>query len=154
MHKFINSSLAILFLLFVGSTVAQQWSDTQKEIWKTVEEYWSVNENKNLEGYMSYFDESYKGWMYNEEKPRNKKETTTSIKDAYEKAKDDTWKSTLTPLEIWVNGDFAFVDYTYSMSVTSKDSKITNSSGRWTDILKKKGDKWVIVGDHGGDTSK
>ena len=23
--------------------------------------------------------------------------------------------------------------------------------GRWTDIVMKKGDKWVLVGDHGGE---
>jgi hypothetical protein len=26
--------------------------------------------------------------------------------------------------------------------------------GRWTDILMKQGDKWVMIGDHGGRTSK
>jgi ketosteroid isomerase-like protein len=141
-------------MLFVGSTAAQQWSDTQKEIWENAEKYYSMVENKNLDGFLSYFDDSFKGWAYDLEKPESLKERTEGIKDFFEKAKDETWKITLTPLEIWASGDFAFVDYTYTWTTTSKDGKVTTSSGRWTDILKKKGNKWVMVGDHGGQTSK
>lgn len=156
MQKFINGSLAILFLfmLFAGSSNAQQWSDTQKGVWKNVEKYWSMYDNKDLKGFLSYVDDSYNGWEYTSEKPMNKKASEKSLMEAMEKAKDNTMKSTITPLEIWVSGDFAYVDYTYTMAVTTKDGKTTNSSGRWTDILKKKGNKWIMVGDHGGQTSK
>jgi ketosteroid isomerase-like protein len=156
MQKFINGSLVILFLLtfFAGSASAQQWSDTQKEIWKNVETYWSMYDNKNLEGFLSYVDDSYKGWEYDAEKPMSKKESEKTLKASFEKAKGSTMKSKVTPLEIWISGDFAYVDYTYTMSTTSKDGKTTNSSGRWTDILKKKGNKWVMVGDHGGEVTK
>ena len=34
------------------------------------------------------------------------------------------------------------------------DGKEKPSEGRWTDILMKQGDKWVLIGDHGGKTSK
>jgi len=30
--------------------------------------------------------------------------------------------------------------------------KEKSSQGRWTDILKKEGDKWLLIGDHGGPT--
>lgn len=156
MQKFIRSFLAILFLfmLFVGSGTAQQWSDTQKAIWGNVEKYNSLADNKDLDGFLKYFDDSYKGWSYDSEKPMNKTEITKSLKEEFEKGKDNTTKSTLTPLEIWVSGDMAFVDYTYSRTITSKDGKIEIKSGRWTDILKKKADRWVMVGDHGGEILK
>lgn len=156
MQKFINSSLAIIFLfvLFMGNSVAQQWSETQKEIWKNVEKYNSLSDNKDLAGFLKYFDDSYIGWEYSSEKPMNKTDITKAIKEESAKNKDKTFKTTLTPLEIWVNGDMAFADYTYSSTITSKDGKIENKSGRWTDILKKKADKWVMVGDHGGEILK
>lgn len=150
----ISFLIVALFLLFVGSGVAQQWSETQKEIWKNVEKYNSLSDNKDLDGFMKYFDDSYKGWQYSAEKPRNRTETSKAIKEDYDKNKDKTFKTTLTPLEIWVGGDMAFVDYTYSTTITSKDGKIEKESGRWTDILKKKGDRWVMVGDHGGKIEK
>lgn len=156
MQKFIKGSSAVLFMfvLFVGSGVAQQWSETQKEIWGNVEKYNALDDNKDLDGFLKYFDDSYKGWSYDTEKPMNKTEVTKAIKEDYEKGKDKTFKTTLTPLEIWVNGDIAFVHYNFSRNITSKDGKIEKKSGRWTDILTKKGDKWVLVGDHGGNIAK
>jgi len=150
----ISSLLVVLFILFVGSGVAQQWTETQKEIWGNVEKYWALDDSKNLDGFLNYFDDSYKGWSYDTEKPMNKTEVTKAIKEDYEKGKDNTFKSTLTPLEIWVKGDIAFVHYNFLRNITLKDGKTENKSGRWTDILMKKGDKWVLVGDHGGNIEK
>jgi len=156
MQKFINSSLAILFLfvLFMGNSVAQQWNEAQKEVWGNVEKYWSLDDSKDLDGFLKYFDDSYKGWSYDSEKPMNKTEVTKAIKEDYEKQRDKTLKATLTPLEIWVNGDMAFVHYSFTRQITEVTGKLENTSGRWTDILKKKGDKWVLVGDHGGRIDK
>jgi len=61
---------------------------------------------------------------------------------------------TITPARIWVNGNFAYVHYYYSEVNEGADGKPMPESGRWTDILMKKGTKWVMVGDHGGKTSK
>ena len=33
----------------------------------------------------------------------------------------------------------------------NSEGKPTTEKGRWTDILMKKGDKWMLVGDHGGE---
>lgn len=150
----ISSLLVVLFLLFVGRGVAQQWTETQKEIWGNVEKYWALDDVKDLDGFLKYVDDSYKGWSYDAEKPMNKTEVTKAIKEDYEKSKDKTYKSTLTPLEIWVNGDIAFVHYNFSRNITLKDGKTEKSSGRWTDILEKRGNKWVLIGDHGGNIVK
>ena len=150
----ISLLIVVLVLLFVGSGVAQQWSETQKEIWGNVEKYWQLDDNKDLASFLKYFDDSYIGWSYDTEKPLNKTEITKAIKEDYEKEKGKTFKTTLTPLEIWVNGDMAFVHYTFLRNIKSKDGNTEKSSGRWTDILKKKADKWLLVGDHGGKVVK
>ncbi len=62
---------------------------------------------------------------------------------------------TITPLTIWVKGDFAYVHYYYSESDKNNDTgKREHNSGNWTDILMKSNGKWVLIGDHGGRTSK
>jgi hypothetical protein len=33
------------------------------------------------------------------------------------------------------------------------EGKENNESGRWTDILLKQGDKWVMIGDSGGSSA-
>ena len=52
----------------------------------------------------------------------NKTEVTKAIKEDYEKQRDKTLKATLTPLEIWVNGDMAYVHYSFT--------KITEVTGK------------------------
>jgi ketosteroid isomerase-like protein len=61
---------------------------------------------------------------------------------------------TITPVTIWVNGNFAYVHYFYTSVNVNKDGKRNWEKGRWTDILTKKDGKWIMVGDHGGKTSK
>ena len=66
------------------------------------------------------------------------------------------WNSRVKPEDtVFFLGDFAFVNYFYNQIEKSKEtSKETPSMGKWTDILMKKGGKWILVGDHGGRTSK
>jgi ketosteroid isomerase-like protein len=60
----------------------------------------------------------------------------------------------ISPVAIQVYGSFAFVHYYYNGLVKDAEGKDKASSGRWTDILTKQGDRWVVIGDHGGQTSK
>jgi len=53
---------------------------------------------------------------------------------------------------IKVHGDFAFAHYYYASLYQEKKGEEEVSQGRWTDILKKEGDKWLLIGDHGGET--
>ncbi len=50
-------------------------------------------------------------------------------------------------------GNVAIVHYYYSTLIKNVEGKERNRSGRWTDILMKQGDKWVLIGDSGGRTS-
>jgi ketosteroid isomerase-like protein len=61
---------------------------------------------------------------------------------------------TITPARVWVNGDFAYVHYYYTQVTEGVDGKPNTEKGRWTDILMKKGGKWMLVGDHGGEIKK
>jgi ketosteroid isomerase-like protein len=56
----------------------------------------------------------------------------------------------ITPLAITVRGEFAVVHYYYSQVSKSSEGKMSNVKGRWTDILLKQGDRWVLIADHGG----
>lgn len=70
--------------------------------------------------------------------------------------------------EIWMNVEtysaladagnaecyLAYVHYYYSYLYKDAEGKEKSSFGRWTDILMKQGDKWVMIGDHGRRTSK
>ena len=68
--------------------------------------------------------------------------------------KSTTVLYTITPEAIWVKDNFAFVHYNYVEVEADMDGKERTNSGRWTDILMKGGNNWVMVGDSGGQTSK
>ena len=60
---------------------------------------------------------------------------------------------TIDPEAIWVKGNFAFVHYRYTEVEVDMEGKERSSSGRWTDILMKDGNRWIMIGDSGGETS-
>lgn len=139
-------------ILLSGNSSAQQWTDAQKEVWAGVEKYWDAPAKGDVQGFLSYFDDSYMGWNYLSRVPQSKANTSKWIEN--EMKNNSTILYNITPLTIWVKGDFAYVHYTYSqLTKENKTGKETPSSGIWTDILMKKNGKWVLIGDHGGKTS-
>jgi ketosteroid isomerase-like protein len=152
MNKFLVLLVFVISLLFVTNIHAQQWSAEQKEVWGGVEAYWAVARSDNPMEFLNYFDDSYCGWDNESEVPSNKADVEKYIK--YWTTKGKVVLYTITPARIWVNGNFAYVHYYYSQVTEGSDGKPISESGRWTDILMKKGGKWVMVGDHGGKTSK
>ena len=149
MRSLFGSLFLFLLIAFAGIATAQQWSDAQKDVWAGVEKYWEAGMSTNPSEFLSYFDDTYHGWSYQQGAPSNKTQLTKVM--SYWFTKGQTKLYTITPATIWVNGDFAYVHYFYSMVNEGPDGKPMPERGRWTDILMKKGDKWMLVGDHGGE---
>jgi ketosteroid isomerase-like protein len=144
--------LASFALLAASPLQAQEWSAAQKEVWKNVESYWALDAAGNLDGFMSYFHESYIGWEINQPMPGNKATVRKFIEHDYKTEKTVVYS--ITPVTINVLGNVAIVNYYYSRIIKDAEGKEAGRSGRWADILMKQGDKWVLIGDHGGRTSK
>jgi ketosteroid isomerase-like protein len=152
--KNLLSAITILFvvMLLSGNIFAQQWSAEQQDVWAGVQKYWDVSAKGDVQRFLSYFDDSYVGWSNQSLVPQSKSNTSKWIENDMKNT--TTILYTITPLTIWVKGDFAYVHYSYAQLTRSKNSdKTTSSSGIWTDILMKKDGKWVLIGDHGGQTS-
>jgi ketosteroid isomerase-like protein len=141
--------LAITFFV-INSAFAQEWSKEQKEVWSNVEAYWEVSAKGDVDGFLKYFDESYTGWNFQGSTPSNKANTSKYIR--WDMSNNKNVLYTITPASIWVNGDFAYVHYYFTTVDKNKEGKETWRGGRWTDILMKKGSKWLLVGDAGGRT--
>jgi ketosteroid isomerase-like protein len=141
-----------LCFIFASACFGQQWSEEQKEVWKTVETYNELASKGDVQGFFSYFDDSYSGWSYLLDTPGDKQSVKKTIEYWFPNSKSIYY--TLTPAKIWVNENFAYVHYYYTQYSENNDGKKEWEKGRWTDILMKKGGKWLMVGDHGGKTSK
>jgi len=145
---------AVLWLIMTASMplFAQEWSAAQKDVWKNVEAYWALYAAGDVEGYMTYVHTDYLGWSYQNALPSDKASTRKWVEHDLKTTK--TLVSEIKPVAIKIHGNIAFVHYYFSMIIKDAEGKDKNISGRWTDILMKQGEKWVMIGDHGGQTSK
>ena len=152
MNNYSKSFLILVFsFILINSTFAQDWNSEQKDVWSSVEAYWAISSKGDVDGFMKYFDDSYMGWNNRAPVPNNKENVSKYIK--WDMSNNKTVLYTITPVSIWVKGEFAFAHYYFSSVEKDKEGKETMSGGRWTDILMKKGDKWVLIGDAGGRTN-
>jgi ketosteroid isomerase-like protein len=140
---------ALSFAWFVPNPLcAQEWSAAQKEVWKNVETYNDLYAAGDLEKFMAYFHDDYLGWYNRDSLPVTKAELRKWLEHDFKTNKVLVYS--VKPVGIKIHGDIAFVDYYYVQTIKDAEGKEKNERGRWTDILMKQGDKWVMIGDHGG----
>ena len=136
-------------LLFVGiPSYAHDWSDAQVEVWNHVETYWELSANEDLEGFMSYFHDDFLGWAQGQWFPTNKADRRAYIERSFETSESVFY--TLKPAGIKIHGDVAIVHYYYTRTFVDASGEQHSDAGKWTDILMKQGDRWVMIADHGG----
>lgn len=143
-------TLAVICLAMIAPTAlyAQEWSTDQKEVWKNVETYWDLGAKGEIEEFLTYFHDDFSGWNIGAALPANRDERIKIIRFSQSRNKSLFYR--IQPLAIKIHGDVAFVHY-YYMDITEDDEgNETEVQGRWTDILIKQGDKWIMIGDHGG----
>jgi ketosteroid isomerase-like protein len=142
----------VVALMSVGIASAQEWSAAQKEVWKSVETYSELGAKGDLDGFMSYFADDFLGWSTSSAMPRTKADVSKWIAHDFET--NQTVLQTLKPVGIAIHGDVAFVHYYFTFLQKNAKGEEKTIQGRWTDILKKQGDRWVLIGDSGGSTSE
>jgi ketosteroid isomerase-like protein len=143
-------SIVCLLVVVAVPARAQEWSAVQKEVWQNVENYWALDAKGDVEGFMAYFAADYVGWSNDSVMPGDKATVKKFISQEYQLSK--TLVYDIKPVAIQVHGDIAFVDYYYQQMVKTSEGKVENVKGRWTDILMKQGNRWLLIGDHGGRT--
>jgi ketosteroid isomerase-like protein len=152
-----NALVSGCVLIFVfafmlsASAVAQEWSKEQLEVWQNVEAYWDHSAQRDLDGMLSYFHDDYLGWSTNSPLPDGKAEVEKWLKHMF--ATTTEVLHTIQPVGIAIHDDIAIVHYYYSELEKNAKGEEEYSQGRWTDILKKQGGRWVLVADQGGKTS-
>jgi ketosteroid isomerase-like protein len=128
---------------------AQEWSAQQKEIWKNVEAYWALDAAGDTPGFLAYFHADYRGWGYDSAIPGSKERAKKFLTHMHKASK--TLVYDVQPLSVSVQGNVAFAHYVYTRLYKDSEGKEKREAGRWTDILLKDGNKWVLIGDHGGE---
>jgi ketosteroid isomerase-like protein len=141
--------ICVICLAMFSSTVfAQEWSSAQKEVWTNVETYWDLLAEDDIEGFTRYVHSDFSGWDNGQDLPDSGAERLKAMRFNIPNSK--TLFQAIKPLAIKIHGDVAIVHYSFTLISKYKEKDEKNVKGRWTDILMKQGDKWVMIGDHGG----
>ncbi len=127
---------------------AQPWSQAQQEAWRGVESYWDAFAKEDIEGFLSYLHDEFSGWSYGAALPRTKADMEKSLTQDF--AITETTDYEIKPAAIRLHGDVAIVHYYFDRTYTDAEGSQHTASGRWTDILLRQGDRWMMIGDHGG----
>ena len=152
MKTLTKSILIVLCVTLLSSAqlFGQEWSAEQKEVWKNVETYSDLWAKEDLEGVLSYCHDDFSGWKNQDALPRNKASIRKFSAHNFETTK--VLINDIQPVAIKIFDNVAIVHYYYSEVIKDVEGKEKNDRGRWTDILMKQGDKWVLIGDSGGST--
>ena len=117
-----------------------------------MEAYWALDAAGDTAGFLNYFHAEYVGWNNASAMPGSKEVARKFIEQGHKSSK--TLVYDIQPVAIKIHGNVAFVHYHYHSVIKDAEGKQQDVTGRWTDILMKQGDRWVMIGDHGGQTSK
>ncbi len=120
-------------------------SKVEKEIWDTVKAYWK---NTSIEDLMSYVHPEFLGWNVNEPMPDNN--ATVRLMLTNELDNKQALLVKIAPTGLKTHDDIAIVNYYYTFIYKDTDGEQQSEQGRFTDVLKKENDKWLLIADHGG----
>jgi ketosteroid isomerase-like protein len=152
--KVLKISQVLLFVfclsVLITALFAQEWSEKQKEVWQNVETYWKLSAEGDVEGWLSYFHSDYLGWHYEADIPWDKATRTKWGNYLFQTSKLLIYD--IKPVGIKIHGNVAIVHYYFHVVNEDTEGKKIVNKGRWTDILVKQDNKWVMIGDHGGQT--
>jgi ketosteroid isomerase-like protein len=144
------ASLLCLTVLIAVPVAAGDWSAAQQEVWKNVDAYWAVLAKDDVDGFLGYMHDDYSGWSLDSPVPESKATSAKYLRFFVPRRTLEFYE--ITPLAIVIHGDVAVVHYYYMEVAKNSEGKVRTEHGRWTDILVKQGDRWVLFADHGGAT--
>ena len=140
----------LIVLISMGTTVlASEWTDAEKEVLSDMEKSYETWVKKDMEGFLNYIHDDYCGWHYESAVPQKKSNFVNTVNYYFPKFEVIFYE--LTPLEVQIFDDVAFVHYYFYFLAKDEEGKEQSSQSRYTDILMKVDGKWMLISDHGGD---
>ena len=129
-----------------GALVAQELSDTEREVWSMEEAYWQGVAAGDVEGYRDLWDESFVGWPCTAEAPATKETIhgwMAGVRDGiYEISYDLTFQA------VRAFSDVAVAYYTTPIVYRFANGGVDGENEVWkfTHTWRREGDTWRIIG--------
>ena len=130
------------------SALAQEWSPEQEEVLSTLQDLWKYSSARDIESWYDLVSEDYRGWSVADPMPLDK--AASRHRNAQR-----VWRRVfyrIQPMAIDIHGDVAIIFYSFVMDTENPDGSRSTSAGRWTDVFRKEGGRWLLIADAGGAT--
>ena len=140
MRKTLILLVVTLFLVFiVGNISAEELTEAQQEVWKTVQDYWEAFIKADIDAMMANSHADSFIWWGTQANPLTKNELILKYKGWFEYDKPESYL--LHPLKINIVNDVAINYYYHKWNGLKLSSR-----GRTISTLVKQDGKWVGLG--------
>lgn len=117
-------------------------SHEEQELWRRVNDLWSLSVERNAEKIRGTLHPRYVGWDMSSPMPHGRDAAVQSVLGDAPVVTDYE----LTPLSIEVyDHTVGVVHYTYLASVTPKNAAPIRVTGRWSEVYLKQDALWVMI---------
>lgn len=130
-------------VLLVGPTTH---SEEERNVWQTIRDFWHALTGTADE--LSFVHEDYRGWLYTDHVPGNAEVLT--LWHAADIKQRKTLFVQLSPVGYTEVGDTAVAHYYYMWEFNLTDGTRRRETGRFSTVLTKRENSWMVLADHGG----
>lgn len=131
--------------ILIAPTSAQEWSESEKEVWKMEEKYWSLVKNLDLEGYLELWHPEFVGWPKSTEEPARNEDVRSVVEDMFTQSEKGSFVIELTPHSVKSYGDVVIVFYRCKASYKDIEGNEYSIFDRFTHAWMKYNEKWTII---------
>jgi len=147
MKNLFSLILIVLFSFNIHSTFAQTWNQEQSEVWNIMEKLYDAIKSSDHEKYKSLLHKKFSIWFDDETFPSDR--ASHNIWEAHWFANTEVKISEILPLRIIIVDNIAVVHY-LAKSLRTRDDETAMRQSKWTDVLIKENDQWLLITTHGG----
>jgi ketosteroid isomerase-like protein len=142
------TALLLIPLMPAQPALAQEWSPEQEEVLSTLQDLWRYSSDRDIESWYDLVSEDYRGWSVADPMPLDK--AASRHRNSQRRWRRVFYR--IQPMAIDIHGDMAIVFYSFLMDTEHPDGSRSTSAGRWTDVFRKEGGRWLLIADAGGAT--
>ncbi len=124
-----------------------RFTDEQRELWNHVTVMWEVARRREVEPVRKLLHRDYSGWVTGTDAPHDYEAAIASVGPYSPRV----LRYRLKPLKVTVvDNEVGVVHYSYQAEVETPDAGGKSVAGRWTEVYKKDGDRWLMISVSGG----
>jgi ketosteroid isomerase-like protein len=138
--------LPIILISGGGAMASEPLSTEQQEVWAGEEAYWSYVANRDVDGFMTLWDERFIGWPCDASVSENYEDLRSVVPDWFGDIAADGNETTIEPEAVIVDEQFA-ITYVAATTITANETGAAKAESiKIVHTWRRTDDGWKIIG--------